>query len=185
MALATQALRRVCRWRSCLAASGQTLKAAPATPDAQRPLVDAVEEVVVNYRSSPIVGAAPELPVMPGDALPAVPGTDLWDVVSSIMRVHTGHVAIVVTGSDGRSPALDLPPTVPVVTVAAHAVVGGHHVADPNRAVAARIGAGAEGRVLLVRPDGYVAHSVALDQVGTLHAYLLTVQRTAAPALVP
>ena len=155
------------------------LTAAAATPEAQRPLVDAIEEVVVNYRTSPIVGPAEELPVMPGDPVPPVPGTVFWDVLAPLMRAHTGHIAIVIAGREDR-PALDrLPDSVRVITVGGDAAGSADHVPDPGAAVAARFGAGRAGRAVLVRPDGYVAETVAPGQLGRISARLGTVRAPA------
>jgi 2-polyprenyl-6-methoxyphenol hydroxylase-like FAD-dependent oxidoreductase len=155
------------------------LTAAAASPASQRPVVDAIEEVGVNYRTSPIVGPAEELPVMPGDPVPPVPGTVFWDVLAPVMRAHTGHIAVAIAGREDR-PVLDrLPDSVRVITVGGDAAAGADHVPDPAAAVATRFGAGEAGRAVLVRPDGYVAETVAPAQLDRISARFRTVRAPA------
>jgi hypothetical protein len=95
------------------------------------------------------------------------------------MRAHTGHIAIVIAGREDR-PALDrLPDTVRVITVGGDAGTDADHVPDPDAAVAARFGAGITGRAVLVRPDGYVAETVAPGQLDRICARLGTVRTPA------
>ena len=138
----------------------------------RRKLAEQTEETDIAYSDSSVVASSkgrhggPQ----PGDAAPDVPG--LEPALHSVLAANSDHTALYIAGSDGTPPRLSLEQ--PGLR---HLLVGGASdgfddvLPDPERLVAERYGAGSEGALVIVRPDGYIGLRTSLADAGGARAY--------------
>jgi hypothetical protein len=129
----------------------------------RRKLADQTEETDITYAGSPIVAGS-------GEAAPDVPG--LQPALHSALAADSGHTALYIAGSSGAPSRLPLEQ--PGLR---HLLVGGSSdgfddmLPDPERRVADRYGAGTEGALVIVRPDGYIGLRSELGDDAAVRAY--------------
>jgi 2-polyprenyl-6-methoxyphenol hydroxylase-like FAD-dependent oxidoreductase len=156
------------------------LPAAGALPGAKLRYASRVAQVSHSYRGGPLTPAAARVErrsIAPGDRLPDVAGLQLGDTeVSMFDLLRTPeHTLLVFAGRQGHAQvareAVDrfASREALVRTI----VVGGRGgtVADPELRAHRRYGA-LSGRLVLVRPDGYVAGTAPLDRPDAFEPYL-------------
>jgi 2-polyprenyl-6-methoxyphenol hydroxylase-like FAD-dependent oxidoreductase len=139
------------------------LRVAAGFAPVRRKLADQTEETDITYAGSPIVAGS-------GEAAPDVPG--LEPALHSALAAGNGHTALYIAGSEGQPSRLaaDQPDL-------RHLLVGGTSdgfddlLPDPERRVAERYGAGAEGALVIVRPDGYIGLRTELGNDEAVRAY--------------
>ena len=164
------------------------LSAAAAMPGAERRYVTRLAQLSHSYRDS----AAPRRdPLVAGDRLPYVAGLQRGDeVVSSLDLLSTPlHTLLVLTGRspDVASASAAVGRFARWAAVVRTVVVDGHGrtaegaVHDPARHAHRSYGA-LRGRLVLVRPDGYVACTAPLGRPEVLERYLRGIM-THAPVL--
>jgi hypothetical protein len=128
---------------------------------AQHMLAAQTEETAVAYRKSTIVaGHGTRHGLQPGDVAPAVAGTDLQRQLAST----SGHVALVFPGKNAAVPVIDGVRTIVI-----------DDATDQDGRIAHRYGT-EKGRVLLVRPDGYIGYIGELGDRDGMTAYLQLVR---------
>jgi 2-polyprenyl-6-methoxyphenol hydroxylase-like FAD-dependent oxidoreductase len=138
----------------------------------RRKLAEQTEETDIVYSDSPIVASSKRRhgDPRPGDAAPDVPG--LEPTLHSVLAADSGHTALYIAGSDGAPSRLSLEQ--PGLR---HLLVGGTSdgfddvLADPGRRVAERYGAGSDGALVIVRPDGYIGLRTSLGDGDAARAY--------------
>ena len=156
------------------------LPAAGALPGAKLRYASRVAQVSHNYRGGPLAPAAARAErrsIAPGDRLPDVPGLRLGETeVSMFDLLRTPvHTLLVFAGRRGDAKvareAVDRfasrEALVRAVTVGGRAGT----VADPELRAHRRYGA-LSGRLVLVRPDGYIAGMAPLDRPDAFEPYL-------------
>jgi len=149
---------------------------ATALAPVQHAMADQVEETDIAYRDSPIVhGSTPSgNGPRPGDAAPDVSGVE--PALHTLLAEGTGHIALYILGERGLLRPLSAAHGLRHVLVADRdpgtfdAVV-----LDPERHVAERYGTGAEGGIVVIRPDGYIGLRAELGDAPAVASYLETV----------
>lgn len=167
------------------------LPAAMAIPAAERRYVNRLAQVAQNYKDSPLSSRRPRLRsagrparLASGERLPDVTGLELdGRAVRPLDLLTSGaHTLLVMTGR-GTNPATAREAvarlarwdgivrtiTITINAAAERSARGDLH--DPDLRVHRRYGA-LRGRLLLVRPDGYLACQAPLSRARVLEAYL-------------
>jgi hypothetical protein len=165
------------------------LPAAVAVPAVRQRFTGRMSELSLNYRGGPLTESG-----LRGRRGMLVPGDRLPDVqclsregrpVSTLDLLSTRHTLLVLAGSTPDSGVVDALSArferfEDLVRVALLTPQGlGDHAnnfTDPNLRVHRRYRAKA-GKLLLVRPDGYLAVAAPLDEPGTIERYLLKLTR--------
>jgi len=132
-----------------------------------------LEETDLAYRRSPIVaGHNRRSGVRPGDAAPAVPGTELREMLIA----NGAHTTAVIFGSELAEQAIAVAglPQIRIVDDPALVQTGSGQdvLADPDGRIARRYRVG-HGDVVLVRPDGYVGFVGSLTDSVAIGSYRL------------
>jgi 2-polyprenyl-6-methoxyphenol hydroxylase-like FAD-dependent oxidoreductase len=158
------------------------LPAAMAIPAAERAYINRLAQVSPKYKGGPLSapgGRARSAGVASGERLPDVAGLEHdgkpvrpLDLLSS-----STHTLLVMTGRHGGSAAAGEAAArfarwdrlVRTVVISSGSMPGG--VCDPDLRAHRRYGA-LRGRLLLVRPDGYLARQAPLSRAEVLEAYL-------------
>ena len=167
------------------------LPAAMAIPAAERRYINRLAQVSHNYKDGPLSSNNPRVrpaPLASGKRLPDVTGLELdGKPVRPLDLLTAGtHTLLVMTGR-GTNPDTaretvarfarwdGIVRTITINGAAERSAPGDIH--DPDLRAHRRYGA-LRGRLLLVRPDGYLARQAPLSRANVLEAYLHQVART-------
>ena len=154
-----------------------------AVPAAERRYINCLGQVSHHYKDSPLSARnAPPAPVASGERLPDVAGMELDGTpIRPLDLLRAGaHTLLVMTGrhtdqtSARRAAAwfAQWGDTVHTITInGAGTSSPAGEVADPYLRAHRRYGA-LNGRLLLVRPDGYLARQAPISQTRVIEAYL-------------
>jgi 2-polyprenyl-6-methoxyphenol hydroxylase-like FAD-dependent oxidoreductase len=168
----------------------RVLPAALAIPGAERRFINRMAQVSHNYEGGPMSARNPPLrasPVTSGERLPDVAGLERdGNPIRPLDLLGSGaHSLLVMTGRHGdRGRARSLVARftrwggiVHTITInAGSGRAAPAEISDPGLHAHRRYGA-MHGRLLLVRPDGYVARHAPLNRPEVLEAYLEQVAR--------
>lgn len=152
------------------------LSAAAAAPGVQRGYATRMAQLSHNYRGGPLSPApsrARRDAVVPGDRLPDVSGLRLGDDTVSVLDLlrGTAHTLLVLAGrgGDGAQVRDAIARFAPWDALVRTVVID--QQVDPELRAHRRYGA-LGGRLVLVRPDGYVARVAPLTRPEVLERYL-------------
>jgi hypothetical protein len=167
----------------------RVLPAAMAMPGAERRFINRMAQVSHSYTGGPLSAGNPRLrstPVASGERLPDVVGLERdGNPIRPLDLVGSGaHTLLVMTGrrADGRARSLiarftrwdDVLHTITISADRRGTAAG--EISDPGLRAHRRYGA-LHGRLLLVRPDGYLARQAPLSRPEALEVYLEQVAR--------
>jgi hypothetical protein len=169
------------------------LPAAVAIPALRHRFTSRMAELSLNYRGGPLAEPAPRArrgSLVPGDRLPEVPClTREGHPVSTLDLLSTRHTLFVLTGETPDSSIVEaltarferFQDLVRLVLLTPQGLGDrSNNFTDPNLRVHDRYRATA-GKLLLVRPDGYLAAGARLQQPETIERYLLKLTSLTAP----
>jgi 2-polyprenyl-6-methoxyphenol hydroxylase-like FAD-dependent oxidoreductase len=147
-------------------------------PALRRAMADIAEEVNIGYHDSPIaVGRRlKHAKAVAGEHFPHVRNEAVQKQLSAVCGAqNTGHTVVTVADRQVAPAAGD--GQLQVLVTVANTPVAGYDtvIADPENAVAQRLGLANGGRVV-IRPDGYIGAVAALDDTTTIADYFATLR---------